>query len=734
MRLNNQIQKTGVIILFLSAITFILFSSIKDLGSDEYIRIEAENAGYVTPPLYVEPNEDASGGKVIVCRGLHLSNSGIAKYSISVKKEGKYYFWGKCYWKDACANQFRVQNNNRQYGFGDDPVYGRWHWVNGPTLTFNRGINEVFLLSHDQDAQMDELLLTMDPEYVPFDKQREVYFLDFEDSLKNKLQISNTANWRIVKNTTSSVCILVTPKENKEIALLDKTNSKDDFIFQVIAKPIELQSQLLVILDFINDQDYRFISIDRKTVHYCHFNNGQADLIYEKEGNFLNNEFNNIALAKTNGYLKLKIEGKTVFDIPTNSEMKGKAGIGASGGNILLDNIAYYFPTSFVQEENFHDKVDYGHWFYRERPEKTIKPFDKMKIGYNDWWIVSGKWERMRDSTEEDIRGIMDIRTSIDKPAVLVLGNDFWKNYTFSAAIKVKDDSGFGICTYFQDSLNYYSFRWVHDKTGHYNRQLLKMEDGTEKILASDSEPFVVDTWYDMGMSLFKDKITATVNSMPVLMATDSTFSEGKLGFWTNSLQNAQFDDVKISISDSISRINNLRDYDFIFGSGSPIARCLSDWEPISQSNIHLHPQLLKCCVSKKTFEDVMLYNLNTLNGNFKIEVDVDNIPQDINAVFEFTSQSKDTAIYKFVILNDGIILLRNGKVLISNPKHYDRKKIEIYRRNNEWAIEFDGKKAFAGRYQMETGTWKVAIGYSGIGKGQIFLNKIIIEDHLKNN
>jgi hypothetical protein len=728
MRFNNWLKKTGVLTFIFSAVLFILFSSIKDYGSDEYIRIEAENTDYVIAPLYIERNEEASGGKVVVCKGIHESNSGIAQYKISVKKEGKYYFWGRCYWKNACSNQFRIQHSNTRYRIGNDPVYGRWHWVKGPSIDFRQGVNKVFLLSNDEDARMDEILLTMDPKYVPIDESRDVYFLDFEDSLVDKLKINNIDNWHIINDSTSSTCVLASSKENREIAILDKTNCKDDFIFQVTAKMIESQSKLLIIIDYINENNYRFICIDHTTVCYCHFNNGRNDLIIEKKGVFLNNNFKSVALAKTNEYLKLKIEGKTIFNLTTNTEMKGKVGIGVSDGNILLDNIAYYFPVLLVQEDSFHDGV--GCLFHKDRPEKAIKPFDNMKTGHNDWWALNGKWKRLKEKKDtEDITGIKDTCSS-EKAAIVIFGNDFWKDYTFNVATKVKDDSGFGICTYFQDSLNYYLFRWFHEKDGYYKRQLIKMEDGNEQILASDNEMFVIDTWYDLGMKIYRDKLTAIVNNEPVLTATDHTFEEGRLGFWTNSFQNAHFDDIKISISDSISENNNYRNYIFYTGNGGALARNLCNWTPISQKKLFFY-QLRGsniCYLSKKVFEDVILNNIHALSERFKMSVITDKIPNDIDIVFEFASRSKETSVYKFIISNDEINLLKNGKGLVSDIVKYDRERIEIYRRNNEWIVELSAKKVFEYKDEIEPCLWNMAIGYSGIGKGQIFPIQILIE------
>jgi len=49
--------------------------------------------------------------------------------------------------------------------------------------------------------------------------------------------------------------------------------------------------------------------------------------------------------------------------------------------------------------------------------------------------------------------------------------------------------------------------------------------------------------------------------------------------------------------------------------------------------------------------------------------------------------------------------------------------------RNNGWTVEFAAKKALEYNDAEEISSWKMAIGYSGIGKGKIILNQINIED-----
>ena len=98
---------------------------------------------------------------------------------------------------------------------------------------------------------------------------------------------------------------------------------------------------------------------------------------------------------------------------------------------------------------------------------------------------------------------------------------------------------------------------------------------------------------------------------------------------------------------------------------------------------------------------------------------------------FEFSSNSKEKILYKFIISKNDITLLKNGTVLSSEAIKYDSKKTKLYRHTNEWVVELDSKKILEFRDETDSSSWNMTIGYSGIGKGQIFLNQIIIEDQL---
>ena len=131
---------------------------------------EAEKATEIYPPMEVEQDADASGGKYIVSRG----GEGWIRFDIDIPDDGVYILWGSTFAKDGKSNSFRVGANidTQPTAIWDVPV-GGWHWSkvkdrNG-ALTFElaKGKNSFIFWSREAGTQLDEIVLTTDPNVSP---------------------------------------------------------------------------------------------------------------------------------------------------------------------------------------------------------------------------------------------------------------------------------------------------------------------------------------------------------------------------------------------------------------------------------------------------------------------------------------------------------------------------------------------------------------------------------------
>jgi hypothetical protein len=131
---------------------------------------EAEDATEIHPPMEVEQDAAASGGKYVVSRG----DGGWIRFDIDVPEDGVYTLWGSTFAKDQKTNSFSVGVNidTQPTAIWDVPV-GGWEWSKvkdrtGP-LTFElaKGKNSFIFWSRETGTQLDEIVLTTDPNASP---------------------------------------------------------------------------------------------------------------------------------------------------------------------------------------------------------------------------------------------------------------------------------------------------------------------------------------------------------------------------------------------------------------------------------------------------------------------------------------------------------------------------------------------------------------------------------------
>ncbi len=152
------------------------------------IFIEAENfTGELEPPMTLEEDPDASGGKCIHIEGgsgtpgkehpvtgvQYPARYGAAVYKFTVKTPGKYRFWGRKFWEDGCGNSWTLLVNGRSpVIFGQDGSYGHWEWI-AATVLFDlpAGENVIEVLNREDGVKLDKFVLTTHLDFVPQGKE-----------------------------------------------------------------------------------------------------------------------------------------------------------------------------------------------------------------------------------------------------------------------------------------------------------------------------------------------------------------------------------------------------------------------------------------------------------------------------------------------------------------------------------------------------------------------------------
>jgi hypothetical protein len=152
------------------------------------IVIEAEAFTTIEPPMTVEEDKGASGGKYLTIPGNagkpggdvygeegknYPDRWGAAIYKFNVTDPGRYRFWGRKLWANGCGNSFSIKvNGGAPVEYGGDGVYDQWDWK--PCTVFfdlKAGENTLEVLNREAGVSMDKMIFTKDLQFIPQGKE-----------------------------------------------------------------------------------------------------------------------------------------------------------------------------------------------------------------------------------------------------------------------------------------------------------------------------------------------------------------------------------------------------------------------------------------------------------------------------------------------------------------------------------------------------------------------------------
>lgn len=154
------------------------------ISEPPYICFEAESAHKIEPPVKLDSDSGASGGKC-----LHIPDKagkppevlGKAVFRFRVDEPGTYHLWVRTWWLDQCGDSFSVTMDKElkpslegAYALTGNPKKERWHWValrkDGEALKFRlkKGLHTLEIGNREDGPKFDQvLLLTTDADRIP---------------------------------------------------------------------------------------------------------------------------------------------------------------------------------------------------------------------------------------------------------------------------------------------------------------------------------------------------------------------------------------------------------------------------------------------------------------------------------------------------------------------------------------------------------------------------------------
>jgi hypothetical protein len=116
-----------------------------------------------------------------------------------------------------------------------------------------------------------------------------------------------------------------------------------------------------------------------------------------------------------------------------------------------------------------------------------------------------------------------------------VVGQAWWDQYRLDTSMRGPLGQALGIVFAYQDDKNYGLFRWSarhEDDLNRSGRELVKIRDGQEIVLARSEGGYAPDTWYNVSVRVAYGRTTVSVDGHQLLEASDPCLASGAAGVW----------------------------------------------------------------------------------------------------------------------------------------------------------------------------------------------------------
>lgn len=718
-QLSYKIFIPGIIIL---SVIFMVVASIKDMGGDENIWIEAEEAKFITAGLEIKKDIKASGGKAIISKLRSHQRGAFASYDFNVIQSGKFFFWARTLWPGGCNNTFQITlDKSPVYKIGNDHILYKWHWINQREFELSQGKHNLLIYNDEHLAQLDKVLLTSDPYYIPagFGISSDFY-IDFTGGFPDFMLINNIEYFEIQKENNTQFLYIKPSKDSTNLDILfdKKNNSKFAFEVKYRSESSDVKQDLGLLFNYTDKNNYSLIEISNNKIEYRNVYNGMSEIIHTETSSlsYLDTTFKTFTIICDNSEIKFKIDGRTIFNSKVHSHNYGITGIRTKYGRGIIGSIYNVIGLSPYFTENF---------FYWEESLRLINGQNKMTA---EWHTNKGHWESSK------YKGIMSLEGSVKngEPASIVFGKNYWQDYYIETAIKLMSKEA-GIYFYYNDENNYYLLK---SNGENQKLSLFKVFNSNYSLLKEIDYDFNFNEWYKIRAIKYKDSIYVVVDDQNVIQIYDNTFTEGKTGLWTNGyLKTNLFDDISVIEFNpkDLTNLKNVYAYNFEMREKAGIDFC--DWENSgmvfkemvgNNSSEYVY-------IEKPTLANSFIKNKKTFNGNINISWNTSLIPKDVDVVCKFdTRNGVETNLYEFILSMKNIVMRKNNvTVLTKRLENIPRNNIKIVHNNKKWHVNSGNNNCLEYIDETLIDGVNLIYGFTGIGKGKIFIRQIKIEDNI---
>jgi hypothetical protein len=698
---------------------FMLFNSLVSTGSKEYVWLETEEANEITNGLDIVEDEKASEGKAIVSRLRSHQIEAFASYTFNIVQPGEYLFWARAYWPGGCSNSYKIKiDNYPQYTFGNDNLLNVWHWIAKGQFELKKGKHTLNIWNDEYLAQLDRILMTSDPYYIPSGVGQAADFnIDFQGGIPDFAVLKNKKYFELQGESEKILYLKPVMEGNMSRVIFSKIN-KGNFVFEFDAKHGALRKDhnLVILFNYLNKNNLHRVILRDHSTELQQVVNGKSETLatVSRQNQIADPSLMKYSLVCIFPEISVKINDILILRSGLNDPINGNTGLLSATGDLYIRNISNTSEVRPLYAENF----------FSLGVDKLTRDDAKIR-----WEIRSGDWNWIKNKVIMSLEG----KGTLNDPAAVIFGRNYWQNYSVETAIQI-NSKGAGVFFYYQDGDNYYLLKVLSDKK---KLVLLSVKDKKENLIQETDYPFSLNEWYKIRITRFEENITVNVDDKTLMEVNDRLFRDGKAGLWSSGSDHANlFDDISIVAFEPDKKerhANHIREYNFEMREHAGLDFC--DWEKsgtaFSGRNVNDRGHYL--VFEKDILEQKTIKNKKIFYGNTKVDWNISRIPRDIDVVSQFCSWSNGLSqTYDFVISRDRVTILKNMKNIYSVPvPGLQRNNVAIAQLNGRWIVK--NNKGLLVEFKGEAiDSTKLAFGFSGIGKGEMVIHHINIEDQIE--
>jgi hypothetical protein len=389
------------------------------------------------------------------------NTTSIVKYEVSVPKDGNYYFWLRCDSPPPCTRFFELWldtrakvNIRRELIFAHWNIWSWWPWGGqydtgvAQAYSLTAGKHTLLIGNMSYGLRLDKILVTNDPEYVPFGPNQHYYTGTFEppeirnahDWIRHKTAKATgwtpslNGNWETMKEQFSgnhyyfvSIGSCTETIENPAYALIrDLECAFFEANLSLVLQPTTTSAtaDAMLIFSFLDPQNFNAVRFTREAVELLHVRKGECSVIQAASCSLTLRAKPYRAIVRRNRTgLSVELDAREVLSARLPIPGPGSIGIGSYSGGVGFDNIEV-LPL---------DDPD-ASFDFTCRDDKALP----------DWSVI-------REGREIPWTGT----NAFNKGDVVLYKAPFWSNSEISAQISDKAKGAFSILFPYVDSSRY---------------------------------------------------------------------------------------------------------------------------------------------------------------------------------------------------------------------------------------------------------------------------------------